>query len=130
MIDPAAETGSAAVIRAELKAFMRQHKITQRWLAAELGVTEKHISQVFRGHIRMTFVLADTIAAALGAALQVQVGQPDPSSPDANCVFVDVSGSLVTLTQTTGWVLHAAINGQWVLLPDRERVSVETAVEL
>lgn len=130
MIDPATETGSAVAVRAAFKEYMRAHKITQRQLAKQLDVTEKHLSQLFRGHIRMTFIAADAIAEALGFEVAVHLDRPLDRSPDRDCVFVDVSGTRVTLTHTTGRRLNGAINGQWVPLPDRERVSVETAVGL
>ncbi len=46
-------------------------------------------------------------------------------SPDKDCVFIDVSGSVVTMTQTTDRELRVAVNGAWTVLPVRERVSVD-----
>lgn len=125
MIDPGTEMGSAAAVRGALRAFMRANGITQRQLAARLGVTEKHVSQVFRGHIRLTFVMADAIAEAVGFELQFVLAD---RSPDRDCVFITVSGSTVTVGQTTGRRLHVAVNGEWAELPDRGRVSVDVTV--
>lgn len=49
----------------------------------------------------------------------------DGLSPDGDSVIVDVSGTVVTLTQTTDRELRVAVNGVWALAPVRERVSVD-----
>lgn len=43
---------------------------------------------------------------------------------DADCVVVHVSAGNVALTQTTGRGLNVAVNGVWMVAPDRERIEV------
>lgn len=50
------------------------------------------------------------------------------SSPDADCVYIDVDrDGKLALTQTTGRTLNVAVNGEWAVAPDRERVTVDWA---
>ncbi len=120
MIDPGREPSAAERYRAQVKRHMKAHSVTQRMLAAAMGVTEKHMSQVFRGRIRLTFELAEEIATHLGLLVEVRAAYRP--SPDSDGLFIDVDGSgLVTLTQTTDRPLHVFVNGEYQLVDPRGR---------
>jgi plasmid maintenance system antidote protein VapI len=48
---------------------MRLAAVRQYELAERLGITPKHMNQLFKGKVRMTIDQADAIAAALGYRL-------------------------------------------------------------
>lgn len=48
-------------------------------------------------------------------------------SPDADSLFVDVQGPLVTFGHTVGRSLNVAVNGIWAVAPDRERTTVDVS---
>lgn len=56
---------------------MRAAGVTQRDLAEMLGISEKHMSQLFRGRVQLTFPMADRIASLLGLRLHTRVMVPD-----------------------------------------------------
>lgn len=123
MIDPSRETTAATRFRVAVKDHMLAHGVTQRTVARALGVTEKHMSQVFRGRIRLSFAFAEQIVRQLGLVLDVRV--VEPVSPDGDAgVFIDIDGGQVTVTQTTGRPVHVFVNGMHVAVPDRERHTI------
>jgi transcriptional regulator with XRE-family HTH domain len=55
---------------------MRQRGMKQKTLAAELGITEKHMSHLFRGHAQPSIAMLRRILAVFDMEL---VAQPIPS---------------------------------------------------
>jgi transcriptional regulator with XRE-family HTH domain len=45
---------------------LRAHKISQRWLADEIGYTQKHVSGVLTGHVKNSLPALRRMSAALG----------------------------------------------------------------
>lgn len=118
MIEPGEDGRAAERFRVAVKAHMRAFGTSQRRLAESLGMTEKHVSQVLRGRVTMTFLMAERIAGALGMQLDMRVHRP---SKDSNAIFIDISGEQVTITHTTGRSLHVYVNGEYATVPDRVR---------
>lgn len=50
--------------------------VRQYELAGRVGVTSKHMNQIFSGKVRLTFEMADRIAGALNLALDVRLVVP------------------------------------------------------
>lgn len=74
VIDAGRESLAAVVFLAAVKRHMKVHGVTQRMLARAMRVTEKHMSQVFRSKVRLTFEMAEVIAGHLGIAVEVRIG--------------------------------------------------------
>lgn len=85
-------------------------------------------AQQYLGHM-MTQVAQQIASAQLALARAFTIAANAKAradrSPDADCVFIDVSGPVVTMTQTTERELRVAVNGTWAVLPVRERVAVD-----
>lgn len=50
---------------------------------------------------------------------------PADTSPDRDCVYLDVRDEQMTVTQTTGRPIAVAVNGEVVAVPDRVRTTIE-----
>lgn len=50
---------------------------------------------------------------------------PPEATPDRDCVYLDVRDGQLTVTQTTGRTLALAVNGEWVMVSDQERTTIE-----
>lgn len=58
---------------ADARAAMRLGDVRQYELAAQLGITPKHLNQVLKGHVRLTVDMAEQIVAELGYDLDVRL---------------------------------------------------------
>lgn len=56
-------------LRAEIRALLRVEGFTQRWLAGQVHLTPKHISDVLTGRHTLSIELAELMLAALGRRL-------------------------------------------------------------
>lgn len=68
---------------ADARAALRLTDVRQYELAAQLGVTPKHMNQLLKGKVRMTVDYAEAIADALGFDLDVRfvLRHADESAP-------------------------------------------------
>lgn len=67
-----------ARLRTEVLRHIRAQGSTQAALAAHLGITEKHMSQVLTGRINGSPQLIDRIAAAVGLRIALVAGEGEP----------------------------------------------------
>jgi transcriptional regulator with XRE-family HTH domain len=65
-------------LRAEVLRHIRSQGSTQAALAAHLGITEKHMSQVLTGRINGSPGLIDRIAEAVGLRIALVAGEGEP----------------------------------------------------
>lgn len=64
--------------RAAIRAALHSTGHTQVWLAAQLRISEKHMSHLITGRARLSFDLAQDALTALGRQLVIAVVEPDP----------------------------------------------------
>lgn len=58
-------------LRDAIRAHLMETDTTQAALAEQLGITQKHMSQVLRGHVSLSLAMAERISAAIGLRLDV-----------------------------------------------------------
>jgi transcriptional regulator with XRE-family HTH domain len=67
-----------ARLRGEVLRHIRAQGSTQAALAAHLGITEKHMSQVLTGRVNGSPEMIDRIAGAVGLRIALVAGEGDP----------------------------------------------------
>ena len=93
---------AAAQFIADAQELMRLAAVRQYELAARLGITPKHMNQLFKGKVRMTMDQADAIAAALGYRLVLGFTfAPAEPEPGPLLTLADVAASGAELRQRT-----------------------------
>lgn len=58
-------------LRDAIRAHLAETDTTQASLAEQLGISQKHMSQVLRGHVSLSLGMAERISAAIGLRLDV-----------------------------------------------------------
>jgi transcriptional regulator with XRE-family HTH domain len=66
-------------LRTEVRRRIRAQRSTQQALAAHLGITPKHMSQILNGKVSGSPEMLDRIAAAAGLRIAVVVGDGEPA---------------------------------------------------
>lgn len=69
-------------VREALRSALMEQEMTQAELAARLGVTQKHISQVLSGKTGLSFDFAERVGSVLGVMLNVEVRPAISSSKE------------------------------------------------
>ncbi len=64
--------------RHEILGTLRMLDVTQRSLAAAVGITEQHLSSVLQGRQGLTFDLAERLLTALGRRMVISTVTADP----------------------------------------------------
>lgn len=72
MNGPAAEES----LRVQVRAALTASGLKQIWIADKLGISQKHLSQLLTGRVRLTLGRAQEIAALCGARVLVFVTAP------------------------------------------------------
>lgn len=70
---PAAQTSSLDSLPAKVREAVRDSGLKQRWIAARLHISEKHLSQLMTGRVEMTPEWAERILGLCGMELVVSV---------------------------------------------------------
>ena len=65
-----------------MKAIMKQKKITSRTLAPAIGISETYVSYLLNGKKSPTFKLAEKIAAYLGVPIEALITKKEPPPTD------------------------------------------------
>lgn len=70
--------GIEARLLVEIRAALEESTYTQKWLAEQVGVTQKHISQLLNGRTSLNIGIAEAMLAALGMVATVDVREAQP----------------------------------------------------
>lgn len=66
-------SATAEQLLADVRGLMRLACVRQYELAERLGISAKHMNQIFTGKVGLTFDMADRIADALGCELDASL---------------------------------------------------------
>jgi transcriptional regulator with XRE-family HTH domain len=64
-----------AAIKAAIKAELRADGCTQADLAAHLGLSQKHVSQILTGRVQGSHAVIEAMARAVGLSLRIVAGE-------------------------------------------------------
>lgn len=69
-------------LRSEVLRALNDSTYTQKWLAEQVGITEKHMSQMLTGKVSLTVRLAEAMLAALGRMVAIHVSEINRDHPE------------------------------------------------
>jgi transcriptional regulator with XRE-family HTH domain len=76
-------TDAEGVLRAHVRAALRNAGLSQASAASDLGISQKHLSQMLTGRATLTLPWAEELLALCGVRLVLDTAPTIPGAPDA-----------------------------------------------